>query len=145
MLKPPLNIPAELDKFFTWCARLESDPRLSGLPCVSARYMSPAFTCYTRVSRLSRGLLGRQALCLANIDVSPAYRGRGLFTALVERFKAGSAGVQTALLVLELVHNERLAARAPALGFSLNTASDEGAPSFYLDRSAPSLVSASSD
>ncbi len=110
------KLEAELDLCFAWLAQFEASiPRAHDV--VSRWYTSPALQAYMRYSWFKASTPGEPALCLAHIHVSEGARGQGYFARLVERFLAGSDGLQARVLYLENIASPRFEGWLLRVGF----------------------------
>lgn len=100
----------------------------------SRYFFGEGLSLYTRWSRAKLATHGRPTLVLANIEVAPALRGRGLFTLICGRLMPAGGGLHSEALYVELVGEPRLASWLTRNGFSQCPHSDDIAPSFYVLR-----------
>ena len=120
-------------KYVTWALEFERSCMESGHQA-SRNFFGEGLSLYTRWSRTKLATQGLPTLVLANIEVAPALRGRGLFTLICGRLVSAGSGLHSEALYVELVGEPRLASWLTRNGFSQCPHSDDIAPSFYLLR-----------
>lgn len=126
------NLEAELDLYFAWLAQFEA-----GIPRAhdaSRWYTSSALQASMRYSWFKASTPGEPALCLAHIHVSEAARSQGCFARLVERFLAGSDGLQARVLYLENIASPRFEGWLLRAGFQRCAHSAGEFPAYYVVR-----------
>lgn len=127
------RLEAELDLYFAWLARFEAGvPRSQDV--VSRWYTSAALQAYMRYSWFKASTPGEPALCLAHVQVCEDARGQGYFARLVERFLAGSDGLQARVLYLENIANPRFELWLVRCGFQRCAHSAGEFSAYYLVR-----------
>jgi GNAT superfamily N-acetyltransferase len=124
------------EEFVAWALDFERRCMESGRPA-SRYFHADGLELYTRWSKSKLATGGRPTLVLANIEVAPELRGRGLFTGIMERLRDPATPLAAEALYVELVGEKRLAAWLARNGFQQCAIAEEGAPSFYRFRQGP--------
>lgn len=124
------------EEFVAWALDFERRCMESGRPA-SRYFHADGLALYTRWSKSKIATGGRPTLVLANIEVAPELRGRGVFTGIIERLRDPATPLAAEALYVELVGEKRLAAWLARNGFQKCALAEEGAPSFYRFRQGP--------
>lgn len=132
-LTPSPDVSDLAAKYVTWALEFERTCIDSGRQA-SRYFLGEGLSLYTRWARTKLATQGRPTFVLANIEVAPELRGRGLFSLICGRLMSAESGLQSDSLYVELVGEPRLAAWLTRNGFSQCPHSDDIAPSFYLLR-----------
>lgn len=108
----------EIVRFLRWVKVFEGVSRARPMG-LSRWYRGNVLAAYCRSGTPGARLRGGKALCFANIEVSPAYRGRGLFTLLIEAVSSEPDLVFDRIEIQE-VQNARFATWLERNGFQKN-------------------------
>lgn len=92
------------------------------------------FELYCRAGWGDPMLDGAPYLCLATVSVRPAFRGRGLFSALLEFLNAAGPMLKARYLTVERVGNPGLAKRLSEQGFTEVDAIHGGSSTYWRER-----------
>ena len=127
------KLEAELDLCFAWLAGFEASvPQAHDV--VSRWYTSAALQAYLRYSWFKASTPGEPALCLAHVQVAEDARSQGYFTRLVDRFLAGSDGLQARVLYVENIASPRFEGWLLRVGFQRCAHSDGPFSAYYITR-----------
>ena len=86
---------------------------------------------YTRVGR-NYYALNETFVCLAGVEVKAEYRGKGLFSSLLQHIEKHEDQLRATYLAVESVANPRFASKLDALGFSrFELVHPDSSPTFY--------------
>ncbi|WP_431153254.1 hypothetical protein [Acidovorax facilis] len=132
-LTPSPDVSDLAARYVTWALEFERTCMESGRQA-SRYFFGEGLSLYTRWARTKLATQGRPTFVLANIEVAPELRGRGLFSLICGRLMSEESGLKSDALYVELVGEPRLAAWLTRNGFSKCPHSDDIAPSFYLLR-----------
>lgn len=124
------EIDAEIDQLIDWLKTFEASVPLAQ-SVLSRWYRTEIVQSYIRYSWFTPSAAGRAAICLANVTVAEAWRGRGFLALLVDRFAQGADGLQARVLYLDNLASPRFERWLLQIGFQRCPFSGNEFASYY--------------